>query len=163
VDLLNDPLFPIRATRPDGPAELGKVVDLTADGDAYENSDAESGQEDEDDEEDDEDEPYDEGDVATGRNFKSWMASVLPSRTAESERNRGSVRAAVHWAIDEDLELYTPADVAVALDQLDQLAANPRASRLLKAKGEPRFGDASQVEYSVARWALGAWLDKEFP
>jgi hypothetical protein len=52
TSLITPYLFPIRATRPDGPAELGKVVNLTADGDAYENSDAESEQEDEDDEED---------------------------------------------------------------------------------------------------------------
>ncbi len=159
-----------RATMPDGLTELGKFLALTADGDASD-SDSESGQENEDDEEYDEYEPYSEGDVVTGRNFKTWMASVLPRGTAENDTNQGSVRAAVHWAEEADLELYTPADVAVALDACDrkneaksfQEVANPLASRLLKAKGEPRFGNASQGKQSVARWALWAWLDEKFP
>ncbi len=43
------------------------------------------------------------------------MLAVLPARNANIEKNQQAVRWALLWARDSDLQLHTPADVAVAL------------------------------------------------
>jgi hypothetical protein len=110
-------------------------------------------------------------DVITSNNFKSWMLTVLPARNAKNNKNQTSVRAAVGWAQDNDLQLYTLADVAIALTCLDEKegardSANPLAGNLLfatKLREPQRFGKATVPRASVALWALSKWLEVERP
>jgi hypothetical protein len=121
---------------------------------------------------DDDKSQYDTGDKITGSNFKSWMTSVLPTDIAKNTKNETSIRAAVRWARDKDLQLHTRADVAVALYGLDTAEAgrdspNP-LSGWLCSREQPQpphepthFGASSLPVSSVALWALKQWLKAE--